>query len=90
LRKKSIALIVVSQAKDTQYNNDQASDNNNCNQESYNPQDVKFAATTKTENFMDNIWISDSGACVHKCNSDRGQFNDEEINDSTTEIPAKV
>jgi hypothetical protein len=45
---------------------------------------VLFAATAKNEMFTEDIWICDSGACGHYCNSTKGLFNIEEINKSIT------
>jgi hypothetical protein len=43
---------------------------------------VVFAATAKNEMFTEDI--CDSGACGHYCNSTKGLFNIEEINESIT------
>jgi hypothetical protein len=45
---------------------------------------VVFAATAKNEIFTDDIWICDSGAYGHYCNSTKGLFNIEEINECIT------
>jgi hypothetical protein len=35
---------------------------------------VVFVATSKNKNFTEDIWIVDSGACRHYCNSSEGLF----------------
>jgi hypothetical protein len=65
--------------KETRYNN-----NGNHNRGNHDSQDVVFAATFKNEMFTEDIWICDSGACGHYCNSTKGLFNVEEINESIT------
>jgi hypothetical protein len=71
---------------ETRYNNNQPSSNNNGNRDrgSHDSQDVVFAATAKNEMSTEDIWICDSGACGHYCNSTKGLFNIEEINESIT------
>ena len=72
--------------KETRYNNNQPSSNNNGNRDrgNHDSQDVVFATTAKNEMFTEDIWICDSGACGHYCNSTKGLFNIEEINESIT------
>jgi hypothetical protein len=72
--------------KETRYNNNQPSSNNNGNRDrgDHDSQDVVFAAPAKNEMFIEEIWICDSGACGHYCNSTKGLFHIEEINESIT------
>ena len=65
--------------------NNASNDNNgNRGRGNFDSQDVVFAATTKTENFTENIWICDSGACGHYCASDKGMFDVQDISESIT------
>jgi hypothetical protein len=75
--------------KETQYNYKQPS-NSNCEQENYDSQGIVFAAMAKNEKFTEDIWICDSGACGHYCNSTKGLFNIEEFIVRILYITAKV
>jgi Zinc knuckle len=59
--------------KETRYNNNQPSSNNNgnCDRGSHDSQDVVLATTAKNEMFTEDNWICDSGACGYYCNSTR-------------------
>jgi gag-polypeptide of LTR copia-type len=47
----------------------------NCDRQSFESQDMVFAATSDAEKFDDDIWICDSGASSHYCVSDKGMFD---------------
>ena len=45
-----------------------------------------FAAILNTENFTDDIYIYDSGACGHYCISNKGMFNVKEISEGNGDV----
>jgi hypothetical protein len=47
----------------------------NCDRQSFESQDMVFAATLDAEEFADDILICDSSASSHCCVSDRGMFD---------------
>jgi hypothetical protein len=64
--------------------NSTSSNNENQDQGNFNSNDVAFATTLTQNNFVSDIWICDSGACGHYCQSVEGLTNVKEINKSTT------
>jgi hypothetical protein len=53
--------------------------NGNAERQNYESQDVVFKATSHNEILKDDIWICDSGACGHYCNSDKWLFGWEHV-----------
>jgi hypothetical protein len=66
------------------HNQDNINDDGNRDREIYESIDVVIAGTTNYEKFTEDIWIYDSGAFGHYCNSSKGLFNVEEIKKSIT------
>jgi hypothetical protein len=54
----------------------------NRDREKYDSQVVEYAATSKNEKLMEDIWIFETGACEHYCNSSKGMCNVEKIKES--------
>jgi hypothetical protein len=46
--------------------------------------DVVFNSMSEGSEFTENIWIGDSGASCHYCNSDKGLFDIQEVSESIT------
>ena len=46
--------------------------------------DVVFNLKSESSEFSENIWIADSGASCHYCNSDKGLFDTKEVSESIT------
>ena len=46
--------------------------------------DVVFNSMSEGSEFTENIWIGDSGASCHYCNSDQGMFDIQEVSESIT------
>jgi hypothetical protein len=45
---------------------------------------VVFNSMSEGSEFSENIWIGDSGASCHYCNSDKGLFDIKEVSESIT------
>jgi hypothetical protein len=56
----------------------------NQDQQNFNSNDVAFATTLTKNNFVSDIWICDSGACGHYCQSVEGLTNVMDIDEAIT------
>jgi hypothetical protein len=72
--------------KKSLYGHNQTSNNinNNRDRENYDLQNVVFAATSKSEDFTQGVWIFDSRTCGYYRNYSKAVFNFEEFKESIT------